>query len=153
MEFGRNFLSYMGPRVSLSVLLFVCGVVLLVAIALGNRMGNHVLVQVAKRTEEVPTPLFTPVVGLKDLRVSLGWKRTQLVSVATDPAFPDPRVAPPALPPAHARHHFRKHKVTPTPPPDDTFLPPLPPDQHGGAEEPMPPGEPGTPIPYETPQQ
>jgi hypothetical protein len=144
----------MGPRVSLSLLLIICGVVLLVAIAVGNRMGNHVLVQVAKRTETAPTPLFTPVVELKDRRVSLGWQRTQLVSVATDPAFPDPRVVPPAPPPASPRHHSRKHKVTRTPPPrESTFSPPLPPEQGAGGEEPMPPGEARTPIPYETPQQ
>jgi hypothetical protein len=144
----------MGPRVSLSLLLIIGAVVLLVAIAVGNRMGNHVLVQVAKRTETAPTPLFTPVVESKNRRVSLGWQRTQLVSVATDPAFPDPRVVPPTPPPAAPRHHSRKHKVSRTPPPrENTFSPPLLPEQGAGVEEPMPPEEARTPIPYETPQQ
>jgi hypothetical protein len=145
----------MGPRVSLSLLFIICAVVLLLAIAVGNRMGNHVLVQVAKRTEAAPTPLFTPVVELKDRRVSLGWKRLQLVSVATDPAFPDPRVVPPAPPHVLVRHHSRKHKKfirTPSPR-EDTFSPPLPLESSAGVEEPLPPEEAGTPIPYKTPQQ
>jgi hypothetical protein len=144
----------MGPRVDFSVLLFLSGALLLGAIALGNRMGNHVLVQVSERTEVAPTPLLTPVPGAKDRQVSLGWKKTQLVSVATDPAFPDPRVTPVApapLPPSARRG--RKHGRHAAPEPTFTLapLPPLPPlDKR---DEPASSQEAGTPIPYETPQQ
>jgi len=99
----------MGPRASLSFLLFLSATVLLGAIALGNRMGNHVLGQISQRTEAVPTVLLTPVPEVKDRQVSLGWKHTQVVSVATDPAFPDPRVTPPPPPPKEppvARPHL-----------------------------------------------
>ena len=138
----------LGPRVDLSVLLILSGAVLLGAIAVGNRMGNHVLVQVSERTEVAPTPLLTPLPQVKDRRASLGWRRTQLVSVATDPAFPDPRVTPIVPPPAGRKHKHGKHAAAheqPTDPPLPT-LPPL-------DKEPVPPQEAGTPIPYATPQE
>jgi hypothetical protein len=70
------------------------------------------------------------------------------VSVATDPAFPDPRVTPFARPAASA-HRSRKHDRRPAQAtPTDKPLAPLPSENR---DEPMP--EPGTPIPYATPQQ
>jgi hypothetical protein len=124
----------MGPRVSLSVLLLACGVVLLAAIAVGNRMGNRVLVQVSHRTESVPTPFFSPPPEeKKDRQVSLSWKRTQLVSVATDPAFPDPRITPVPPPPVRRRPHKPAKPLARKPSPEDM--------------------QPGTPIPYATPQR
>lgn len=138
----------MGPRVNLSVLLILSGAVLLAAIALGNRMGNRVLLQVTERTEVEPSPQATPVAEVKDRQVTLGWKRAKLVSVATDPAFPDPRVTPFARPspPAHRSHKRDRPPVHPEV--TDKPLSPLPSDNR---DLPMP--EPGTPIPYATPQQ
>jgi len=139
----------MGPRVSLSMLLLLSGAVLLGAIAVGNRMGNRVLLQVSERTEVEPSPAATPAAGVKDRQLSLGWKRAKLVSVATDPAFPDPRVTPFARPTAQA-HRPRKQDRRPSPQPGATEKP-LPPFQPEKRDEPVP--EPGTPIPYATPQQ
>jgi hypothetical protein len=137
----------MGPRVNLSVLLILSGAVLLAAIALGDRMGNRVLLQVAERTEVEPSPQATPVAEVKDRQVTLGWKRAKLVSVATDPAFPDPRVTPFARPSAPA-HRSRKHDRRPAQSQvTGKQLSPLR-DNQG---EPV--REPGTPIPYATPQR
>jgi hypothetical protein len=103
----------MGPRASLSFLLLLSAAVLLGAIAVGNRMGNHVLGQISQRTEAVPTVLLTPVPEVKNRQVSLGWKHTQVVSVATDPAFPDPRVTPAPPPP---KEESVAHPRLPPPP-------------------------------------
>ena len=98
----------MGPRVNVSLLLILSAGVLLAAIAVGNRMGNHVLGQVSQRVAVVPSALLTPIPEVKNLQVSLGWKHTQVVSVATDPAFPDPRVTPmPPQPPVPSTRRGR----------------------------------------------
>jgi hypothetical protein len=68
-------------------------------------MGNRVLGQVAARTEVAPTPLVTAVTVTKDVQSALGWKKTEVISVATDPAFPDPRLTPiPMVTPKPAPH-------------------------------------------------
>jgi hypothetical protein len=87
-------------RADLSFGLVLAAFVLMVSIYVGNNMGNRVLGQVAARTEVAPTPLVTAVIVVKDVQSALGWKKTEVISVATDPAFPDPRVTPiPALTP------------------------------------------------------
>ena len=112
------------------MLLMLAGVVLLAAIALGNRMGDHMLGASERAVSVAPTILpaspapisaFTPR--------GLGWKHQDVISIATDPAFPDPRVTPP----------------TPTPRPSiDPTQPPLP------AEPPFPAPE-LTAAPYTSP--
>jgi hypothetical protein len=110
----------MGPRASLSTTLFLGAVTLLIAVAIGNAMGNRVITQVTGRVSVlVPTPL--PIVKNEpkenaDVPV---WKEEQVMSVATDPGFPDPRVTPEPEPP-------------PTPRPTPTAVPtpsPRPTDQ------------------------
>jgi hypothetical protein len=88
-------------RADLSFGLVLAAFVLLVSIFVGNNMGNRVLGQVAARTEVAPTPLVTAVAVVKDVQSALGWKKTEVISVATDPAIPDPRVTP--IPPATPR--------------------------------------------------
>lgn len=104
----------MGPRAALSQVLIAGAFVLLVAIGVGIAMGNHVLGQVAGREPVLPTavPLATPSSG--DRANSSAWKRISVMSVATDPGFPDPRFTPEpevrAVP-----HRAPTPKPTPTP--------------------------------------
>lgn len=113
----------MGPRKELPLVLILSGFVLLVSIVLGNNMGNRVLGQVAARTETAPTPLVTPVPEVKDAQSELAWKKTEVISVATDPAFPDPRVTP--IPPVTPRPTRPPSLIQPEAP--STFSPPSPP--------------------------
>jgi len=70
------------------------GLVLLIAIAIGQRLGDRVLSQATDRHSPIVGIQTTPVPGASDPVVK-NWRREQVVSVATDPAFPDPRVTPP----------------------------------------------------------
>jgi hypothetical protein len=81
-------------RPALSVLLVAGALVLLVSILIGQRLGDRVLLQTEQRLPlagSVITPVPAPSVTDPG---DLHWKRLQVVSVATDPAFPDPRVTP-----------------------------------------------------------
>ncbi len=109
----------MGPRAGLSTILILGSVVLLFAIVVGQSMGNRVLTQVASRPVDISaTPIPTPSSSAGD---DLGagaplWKRREVISVATDPGFPDPRVTPePTIPPTA--------KPTPKPTPTPTDYP------------------------------
>ena len=111
----------MGPRAALSMVLIVGGFVLLVAIGVGMAMGNHVLGQAVNQDPIAPTPLPIPTPSGGEGAASAAWKHTTILSVATDPAFPDPRVTPepePIVVPTR----------TPTPRPSPTSAPrrPLP---------------------------
>ena len=110
----------MGSRRPGTALTLIGGaVLLLVAIAVGQRLGDRVLSQA---TEQRLTSglLVTPVPQASDDPYQArNWKREQVVSVATDPGFPDPRVTP-----------------RPTPTPRPTANPPTP-----------PPTAPPTPVP------
>src|ERR1700730_14432085 len=91
--------------------------VLLVSILVGQKLGDRVLLQTEKRVPIVDagvTPV--PTADASDRTFLKNWKRLQVVAVATDPAFPDPRVTRPPTPPP---------PPTPTPPP--TPLEPEPP--------------------------
>jgi hypothetical protein len=103
------------PRTSL--FLFISGITLLVAIYLGERMGEHVLRRTTETTAIVPeatTPTPQPTVGQSGPIVD--WRRLQVVTVATDPGFPDPRVTKPTPTPTP------KPTPPPTPPPTPTPL-------------------------------
>lgn len=105
------------PRLSL---LFVGGaVLLLVAIAIGERLGDRVLMQATERQVPVAGPRPTPVVVVTDPAREASWRRERVISVATDPAFPDPRVTPVPTP---RPTPVPTARPTPTPIP-----PPLPP--------------------------
>ena len=100
-----------------SILLAAGAGVLLVAILIGERMGDRVLSQV------VHAPGMDPIISISaEPSSSSGpfgpdWKRSEALTSAPDPRFPDPRVPPVALPtplpaPAVVVHH------TPTPNPN-----------------------------------
>ncbi|HEY0613967.1 MAG TPA: hypothetical protein VGC96_04975 [Candidatus Elarobacter sp.] len=107
-------------RPGLSALLVAGAVVLLISIFIGQKLGDRVLLQTEQRAQlgavgVTPVPEADPS-AKGELR---NWKRLQVVSVATDPAFPDPRVTRPPTPPPPP--------VTPTPratpTPRPTFAP------------------------------
>jgi len=103
----------MGPRAGLSTILILGAVVLLLAIEVGNNMGNRVLGQVASQVPALSTtPVPLPSASPDDPQTQVGWSRRQILSVATDPAFPDPRVTPEPPPPPTPR---RTPKPTPKP--------------------------------------
>jgi hypothetical protein len=132
-----------GPRAGLSTILILGSVVLLFAIVVGQSMGNRVLTQIASRPGDISaTPIPTPSSSAGD---DIGaaaplWKRREVISVATDPGFPDPRVTPePTVPPT--AKPSPKPSPTPTdfPTPNDRppyTSPPLPiPLVSAGADE------------------
>jgi hypothetical protein len=92
------------PRIGRSGLLVIGGGVLLIASAAGNGMGNRVLTQVAGGNGGFFRNVSaTPVPNETRAPVEVNWKKVQVMTVATDPAFPDPRVTPEPLPPAPPR--------------------------------------------------
>jgi hypothetical protein len=87
------------PRTAL--LLVGMGVVLLAAVVVGQQIGEHTIFGAIQRRVEIPEQNVTPVpedTPGPNEAISRNWKRLQVVSVATDPAFPDPRVTPPPTP-------------------------------------------------------
>lgn len=158
----------MGRRPGLSTVLILGSIVLVIAIFIGNNMGNRVLGQISRRAGGVATPIPIPSSSsAADTVTSRAlWKRRQVLSVATDPAFPDPRITPepeiPATPrPAPVRPRARptrapKNAADVTEPPVETTpnttytSPPLPVPSHA-AEETIAPDEVQTLAPKATP--
>jgi hypothetical protein len=114
-------------RPGLSLLLVAGAVVLLVSILIGQKLGDRVLLQTERRIP-IAGAEITPVpeADTSDRGELRNWKRLQVISVATDPAFPDPRVTRPPPPPAPSP----THRPTPIPevtaPPRIYTSPPLP---------------------------
>ncbi len=108
----------MGPRAGLSTLLVAGALVLLAAIAVGNGMGSRVIGRFAGREPAIPTvaPIAAASSGPETGQTTLRLRRRSVLSVATDPAFPDPRITPEPTPPP-----------TPIPPPRRFVLPSEPP--------------------------
>ncbi len=120
----------MGPRANLSITIVAAGIILLIAIAVGNEMGNRVLGQATERGPAIlATPVATPL-GADADQNDPNWRHSRILSVATDPAFPDPRVTPEPPPPPPPT---RPPTAAPTPSPTPTAAarapytsPPLP---------------------------
>ncbi len=84
-------------------------VVLLVAIIVGERMGDRVLGQATEHTlPPLASALASPEPSQSPGPYGPDWKRTEALSAASDPRFPDPRVPPKPLP---------TRPPAPTPPP------------------------------------
>jgi len=119
-----------------SLVLVLCGVVLVVSITVGERLGDRVLRQSTER--RAPIVAAPPTVPPIESSQARRWKRSQVISVATDPAFPDPRVTPtpePSRPPQRLTPFLPvprpapsvKRTATPTAAPrGDYTSPPLP---------------------------
>jgi cellulose 1,4-beta-cellobiosidase len=73
--------------------------VLLIAVALGQRMGDKVMQQATEQQLQsvMPTPLPSAA-DASPQPYGPDWKRSQALSAAGDPRFPDPRVPPRPLP-------------------------------------------------------
>jgi len=154
----------MGPRAGLSTVLIAGAIVLVIAIAIGNGMGNRVLGQISGRAPSyttTPLPTATPTGG-EDAARQVLWKRRQVLSVATDPAFPDPRVTPEPPPEPTARPRRTavaapKASASPTPSatpssplPNSGYTSPpmlIPMKSHAHDESPSPEPESGSPGP------
>jgi hypothetical protein len=96
--------------------------VLLVAVAIGERMGDRVIGQATEQTLQSVGPVtVSPSPNASPQPYGPDWKRSQALSAAGDPHFPDPRVPPqplPTLPPTP--------KPRPTPIPTPTPNPNIP---------------------------
>jgi hypothetical protein len=131
---------------SLTIFLLAGAALLVAAVFFGNRMGDRVISQVGAKIDLQPTTI--PSVGPsapdpsdpKDER-RVFWKKSQVVTAATDPAFPDPRVTPPptatprpATPVPTARPKPTDTPYLPTPeitPAPTVLLTPVPPPPSG----------------------
>lgn len=102
-------------RPGLSTVLVMGALVLVIAILVGNNMGGRVLRQISSRgAEAAATPIATPSPGSSDSPQTRAlWKRRQVLSVATDPAFPDPRITPEPEPVETARPPHRMNTPDP----------------------------------------
>jgi hypothetical protein len=99
----------MNPSNRFATLLLAAGVVvLLVAIVVGEHMGDRVMTEAAENGNLNTTPIVTPVPEATTGAYGPDWKNTQTLAAAGDPHFPDPRVPP---------------KPLPTPPPQPTPSP------------------------------
>ena len=99
--------------------------VLVASILVGEKLGDRVMLQTDQRIPIAGSGITpVPVVQPTDHADSPDWKRLQVVAVATDPGFPDPRVTrpppprPTASPTPTATPTAQPHKSsTYTPPP------------------------------------
>jgi len=73
-------------------------VVLLVAILLGEHMGDRVMTEATENGNISQTPLITPIPQQTDGPYGPDWKSSQTLAAAGDPRFPDPRIPPKPLP-------------------------------------------------------
>lgn len=100
------------------------GVLVLVAgIALGEHGGDRVIGQVTEKRLKSIAPVTVTPAPLQTGASPYGpdWKRTDVMSAAGDPGFPDPRVPPAPLPTPLPRPKYTpalKPPPTPTPTPD-----------------------------------
>lgn len=97
--------------------------VLITAISFGEHAGDKVIGQVTeKRLDSIAPVTVTPAPVQKSASpYGANWKRTEVMSAADDPEFPDPRVPPLPLPTAPPP---LKHRATPSPQP--AFATPTP---------------------------
>ena len=111
----------MDPSKRFATLVLAAGVVvLLLAIVLGERMGDRVLVQAADNGASNAQVIVTPLpAGATAEPYGLNWRSSQTLAAVPDPGFPDPRVPPKPLPTAQPR-------PTPTPTPKWTPNPNVP---------------------------
>lgn len=126
------------PRTAL--MLVGMGIVLLVAVVVGQQIGEHTIFGSTQRRVAIPDQTITPIPqeASTNEAISKNWKRLQVVSVATDPAFPDPRVTPPPTP---SPRPTPSPKPPPTPSPAAVYTSPalaLPLASHEPGESPSP---------------
>ena len=100
-----------------TIVLAAGAAVLLFAIALGQRMGDRVLGQATEHALPAIAGIGTPAPGATAGSFGPDWKRSETLSAAADPRFPDPRVPPQPLPTPLPRP-VSNVPATPTPNPN-----------------------------------
>src|ERR1700682_2998055 len=140
----------MGPRAAQSQVLILGGLLLLGSIGFGIGMGNHVLGQVAGREPVVPAPVATHTSSAGDQGNWAAGNHISVMAVATDPAFPDPRITPePEVKPTPKPSPTPKPTPSPTPFVQPSYTsPPMPlplvsPPPEGPRRDPEPTRPPG----------
>ena len=101
-----------------TIVLAIGVLVLLAAIAIGQRMGTRVLVQATNSGNLQSMPIVTPLPAQTPVDYGPNWKREQALSAALDPNFPDPRIPPkplPTLEPTPTPNPQKTPKWTPNP--------------------------------------
>jgi|SRR5580704_151656 hypothetical protein len=113
----------MDPSRRLPTILLATGAaVLLIAVAIGERMGDRVIGQATEQTLQSVGPIsVSPSPNGSPQAYGPDWKRSQSLSAAGDPHFPDPRVPPQPLPTP-----LPTPKPRPTPVPTPTPNPNIP---------------------------
>jgi hypothetical protein len=124
-----------------SIVLAAGAAVLLIAVVIGQRMGDRVIGQATEQTLQSVGPISASASpNASPLPYGPDWKRSQALAAPGDPRFPDPRVPPQPLP-----------TLAPTPKPRPT-LPPTPtpnPNIPIWRQKPLPSLSPSTPLPAE----
>jgi hypothetical protein len=106
----------------LTVVLAIGSGVLLLAIGIGERMGDRVLGQATESNlQSVPVVVSSPVPSGSPVPYGPDWQRSDTLTAAGDPRFPDPRVPPQPLPTP-----LPTPKATPTPVPSPATPTPNP---------------------------
>ncbi|MGB8966426.1 MAG: hypothetical protein WCB99_12360 [Candidatus Cybelea sp.] len=118
----------MHPSTRLPTILLAAGaVVLLVAVAIGQRMGDRVMGQATEQSLQSVLPTaVTPAPDATPQPYGPDWKRTQALSAGGDPRFPDPRVPPQPLPTPLPTPKPRPATPAPVVSPTPTLNPNLP---------------------------
>ncbi len=113
-------------RPRLSAFLILGAVVLIASILVGEKLGDRVLLQTDTRVPIAGSGITpVPVAQSTDRADASDWKRLQIVAVATDPGFPDPRVTrPPAPRPTPSPTPTARPTATPRPNPNASYTPP-----------------------------
>ena len=109
----------------ITIVLLLGIAVLITAISFGAHEGDKVIGQVTeKRLDSIAPITVTPAPVEKNTSpYGPNWKRTDVMSAAPDPAFPDPRVPPVPPPTPLPRPKFKPAPIvvvpaTPTPTPN-----------------------------------
>lgn len=131
-----------------TILLAVGAAVLLIAVAIGERMGDRVIGQATEQTLQSVSPISVTSPNASPQAYGPDWKRSEALSAAGDPRFPDPRVPPQPLPTLAPTPKPRPTPVpTPTPNPNIPIwrqkpLPTLAPSAVPSAQSSTPPSAP-----------
>jgi len=104
--------------------LLLAGIVLLASIEAGRMLGYRILAKAVEQSPVLPAVRYTPrpETSLPPIHVR-SWKSDQIVRVAPDPHFPDPRITPSTPPPPPTPRPTRPPARTAPP----ATLPPPPP--------------------------
>jgi hypothetical protein len=139
------------PSTRLPTILLAAGAaVLLIAVAIGERMGSRVIGQATEQNLQAVAPAISAPPDSSPQPYGPDWKRSQALSAAGDPRFPDPRVPPQPLPTLPPPPSPRPRVRTPVPAATPTINPNIP----IWRQKPFPtmppqliPQQPGSPLP------